>query len=80
MRRLPASAVRKACLAVTTAFALLCPLRPIFGWGHEGHTVIALIAEHYMTPTALRSGLALEGPLPGQHLKQHRAARLAASR
>jgi len=24
-----------------------------FGWGHEGHAVVGLIAEHYMAPDAL---------------------------
>ena len=27
---------------------------PALGWGHEGHAVVALIAEHYMTPAALK--------------------------
>jgi hypothetical protein len=29
------------------------PCRVAFGWGREGHAVIALVAEHYMTKTAL---------------------------
>lgn len=47
---------------MTSALALLCPLRGVFGWGHEGHDVVALIAEHYMTPAALRrAGDLLDG-------------------
>jgi hypothetical protein len=46
---------------VTFAFALLCPFRAVFGWGHEGHTVVALIAEHYMTPAALTKSSDLLG-------------------
>ena len=42
--------------------ALLCPVRSAFGWGYEGHEVIGLIAEHYMTGEALkRAGQILEG-------------------
>jgi hypothetical protein len=51
---------RPACLSMRTghiatalALALICVPRLGFGWGHEGHVVIALIAEHYMTPAAL---------------------------
>jgi hypothetical protein len=29
--------------------------RLAFAWGHEGHQVIGLIAEHYMTPAALKA-------------------------
>jgi hypothetical protein len=32
---------------------LLWPWRAGFGWGHEGHAVVGLIAERYMTPAAL---------------------------
>ena len=54
--------VRRPCLAVWAALALLCPVRAVFGWGHEGHVVVALIAEHYMTPAALtRAGDLLDG-------------------
>ena len=43
----------RECLAVTFGLALLCPFRATFGWGPEGHAIIALISEHYMTPAAL---------------------------
>jgi len=32
-----------------------------FAWGHEGHEVIALIAEHSMTPAALANAKAILG-------------------
>jgi hypothetical protein len=38
---------------VASALVLLLPGRAGFGWGHEGHTVVALIAEHYMTSAAV---------------------------
>jgi len=44
--------VRKFLAALFWALTLAVP--PLgFGWGHEGHVVVALIAEHYMTPGAL---------------------------
>ena len=53
-RRVPTVAfLRRTCLAVGDALAQLCSLRAVLGWGHEGHVVAALIAEHYMTPAAL---------------------------
>jgi nuclease S1 len=47
----------RASLIVASAVALLLPCRAGLGWGHEGHTVVALVAEHYMTgvvPTKAR--------------------------
>jgi len=47
--------------------ALLWVLIPVaapplgFGWGREGHEVIALIAEHNMTPAALERAKAILG-------------------
>jgi S1/P1 nuclease len=35
---------------------LLSACSPAFGWGHEGHTVVALIAEKYMRQGALAKG------------------------
>jgi len=35
---------RASCI-LAWALALLWPCRIGFGWGHEGHTVVALIAE-----------------------------------
>jgi hypothetical protein len=32
-----------------------------FGWGREGHEVVALIAEHNMTPAALERAKAILG-------------------
>lgn len=53
---------RRACFTLAVALALLSPFRAVFGWGPEGHAVISLIAEHYMTPTALtRAGNLLDG-------------------
>ena len=43
---------RTGGLTLIAALALPCPLQALFGWGHEGHEVIALIAEHYMSPVA----------------------------
>ena len=49
-------------LTAVAALCLLCPLRAVFGWGHEGHQVIGLIAEHYMTADALaKAGQLLDG-------------------
>ena len=42
------------CLILAAALVLIWPCRGLFGWGREGHTVVALIAERYMTPTALK--------------------------
>jgi hypothetical protein len=51
----PASmSMRTAHLITALALVLICLPRLAFGWGHEGHVVIALIAEHYMTPAALK--------------------------
>jgi len=36
--------------AVAVTLALFCPLQVVFGWGHKGHQVIGLIAEHSLTP------------------------------
>jgi hypothetical protein len=48
----------RVCLTVVSTLAVLWPCRAALGWGHEGHAVVALIAEHYMTelpyPAALR--------------------------
>jgi len=39
-----------------------CPAPPFgFGWGREGHEVIALIAEKNMTPAALERAKAILG-------------------
>jgi hypothetical protein len=40
-------------LTLAATLALLCPVRAAFGWGHEGHVVVSLIAEHFMRPAAL---------------------------
>jgi hypothetical protein len=47
--RRPAPAAISLRLAASVAVALLCPLRVALAWGHEGHVVIALIAEHSLT-------------------------------
>jgi S1/P1 Nuclease len=41
---------------LAAAFGLLIATPHLgFSWGHEGHAIVALIAEHYMTPAALKS-------------------------
>jgi hypothetical protein len=40
-------------------FVSACP--PAFGWGREGHAVVGLIAEKYMTPTARAKAESLLG-------------------
>lgn len=42
----------RASLAAA-GLSLLWPFRAGLSWGHEGHAVVGLIAEHYMTPAAL---------------------------
>jgi hypothetical protein len=45
----------KAISAAALALAITCTLtdpRPALAWGDDGHKVVALIAEHYLTPTA----------------------------
>ena len=43
-------------------FSFGCSLA--FGWGHEGHAVVGLIAEHYMTAAALKeAGNLLDGAM-----------------
>lgn len=42
----------RACLALASALPLIGPCRTGFAWGREGHQVVALIAEQYMTVTA----------------------------
>lgn len=47
--------------AAILLIALIAPASG-FGWGREGHAVVAIIAEHYMTGTALsRTGDLLDG-------------------
>jgi len=56
------AALRMASVTLAAALALLCPGRAVFGWGHEGHVVVALIAEYYMAPAALtKAGDLLDG-------------------
>jgi hypothetical protein len=45
--------LRRASLAAAVGLSLFWPWRAGFGWGHEGHAVVGLIAEHYMTGAAL---------------------------
>jgi len=54
--------LEKLLRASLLAFAVLAVPSAGFGWGHEGHTVVALIAEKYMTGEALaKSGNLLDG-------------------
>jgi len=49
----PGAPLPKASFTLAAALALICPAQAVFGSGHEGHVVVALIAEHYMTSAAL---------------------------
>ncbi len=51
--RLTGASGWRECSAVLSAVAVFWPCRVALGWGREGHAVIALVAEHYMTKTAL---------------------------
>ncbi len=44
--------LRAVCLALISVLTLASGARPAFAWGREGHEVIALIAQHYMTDAA----------------------------
>jgi hypothetical protein len=46
------SLLRTACFGLITVLALTSVARLGFAWGPEGHQVIALIAQHYMTDAA----------------------------
>ena len=46
----------RASVVAAAGLCLLWPWRAGFGWGHEGHAVVGLIAEHYMTGAALGIG------------------------
>jgi hypothetical protein len=46
--------LRTRYVATGLAVVSICLPRLAFGWGREGHAVIALIAGHYMTPAALK--------------------------
>ena len=51
----------ESSLIVAAALVLLWPGRVSFGWGHKGHTVVGLVAEHYMTAAALAKARDLLG-------------------
>ena len=54
--------MEKRLSAKLLVFALLLVPSSGFGWGHEGHTVVGLIAERYMMGEALaRAGNLLDG-------------------
>ena len=46
---------------LASALIVLLPGRVSFGWGLEGHTVVGLVAEHYMTGAALATARDLLG-------------------
>src|SRR5271165_3348765 len=54
MNRLTPSRNRswRSSLILASVLSLLSPCRSAFGWGREGHQIVALIAEHYMTDEA----------------------------
>lgn len=47
-------ALRRTCPILAAVVVFVWPFRGVFGWGREGHIVVALIAERYMTPDALK--------------------------
>jgi hypothetical protein len=44
--------LERICITLATILFVGCSPQSGFAWGPEGHEVIALIAEHYMTPAA----------------------------
>jgi len=54
-------AVRKPLATLLGALVLVAAPPLVFGWGREGHVVVALIAEHNMTPAALERAKAILG-------------------
>jgi S1/P1 Nuclease len=42
----------RSSLVLASVLSLLSPCRSAFGWGREGHQIVALIAERYMTDEA----------------------------
>ena len=64
-----------------TLFGILCLLiqfaiTPAYGWGDEGHEVVALIADHYLEPAVrLKVSAILAGDTtrltPNTHIDQH---------
>ena len=53
--------MRKLLAALFWVLTLVAAPTPGFGWGREGHDVIALIAEQNMTTTALQRAKAILG-------------------
>ena len=53
--------MRKLLAALFWVLTLVAAPTPGFGWGREGHEVIALIAEQNMTPTVLQRAKAILG-------------------
>jgi hypothetical protein len=54
--------VGKSLPGTFLALALILSPLPSFSWGGEGHQVIGLIAEEYMTAAALaKAGILLDG-------------------
>ena len=53
--------MRKLLVALLGVLILVAAPPLGFGWGREGHEVIALIAEQNMTPTALQRAKAILG-------------------
>jgi len=53
--------VRKLLAALLRTLIFVAAPSLGFGWGREGHEVIALIAEENMTPTALERAKAILG-------------------
>jgi nuclease S1 len=46
-------------LLIDALVSLVCVAQPGIAWGREGHEVVALIAEHYMTGAAKAKATAL---------------------
>jgi hypothetical protein len=72
--------VRKLLRAMFLALALILSSSPSFPWGGEGHQVVGLIAEKYMTANALakagnlldRSAIEAVGSWADEYRKDHR--------
>ncbi len=60
-RKLSNTRWRNVLVAVASGFVLLSFCRPCFAWGQEGHAIVALIAEHDMSHSALARARTLLG-------------------
>jgi hypothetical protein len=66
--------VRKLLAALLGVLILVAAPPLWFGWGREGHQVIALIAEQNMTPSALERAKAILGGASLEEVAGHESA------